>query len=115
MGYGAFGKPSGLLNVGDTISGGAKIIYSGTTNDAITVNNLKKGTKYFFRAWSTDGNGNYSNLYADVATSTAFTLPYDADIANTPVASLPVGWTACEGDWLGTRNGYLAEHHTHSR
>ncbi|MDY4625247.1 MAG: fibronectin type III domain-containing protein [Prevotella sp.] len=107
MGYGAFGTPSGLLNVGDTISGGAKIIYSGTTNDAITVNNLKKGTKYFFRAWSTDGNGNYSNLYADVATSTAFTLPYDADIANTPVASLPVGWTAGEGDWLGTRNGYL--------
>lgn len=103
-----FGTPSGKLSVGDVLENGEKVVYIGNTTDGFTVSDLAEASAYFFRAYSTDGNGNYSSTYTDLVASTALTLPWQLDINSIPRTGLPLGWTAGSEDeiWSGdTRNG----------
>lgn len=94
---GVFGEPSGEMSVGDSIEGGGKVVYSGYTEDNITVEGLKENTVYFLRAWSIDGSGNYSTTTAKAMTSTGGTVPYSPDFTNMVPYEIPAGWT-CEGN-----------------
>ena len=76
LGVGLFGTPTGSYNVGDAIEGGGKVIYVGNTSDAIDVTELEAGKAYFYRAWSTDGNGGYSSEWLDASALTAAELPW---------------------------------------
>ena len=97
--YGTFGMPAGNYNVGDNISGGGKVIFSGTPNGSIALDDLQTGTAYYLRAWSADGNGNYSSLVADKAVVTAAELPWSLNIDEKVgyQATLP-GWTKDNDD-----------------
>ena len=76
--YGAFGQPQGNYSVGDEIDGGGKVIFVGSPAEAISLDGLVAGTPYFFRAWSTDGEGGYSSEYVDAIDVTAGVLPWNA-------------------------------------
>ena len=105
--YGVFGTPTGTYSVGDEIEGGGKVIYIGTTADAIGIGDLATGQPYFFRAWSTDGQGGYSSQYLDVNAMTAAELPWAFDITTAPTGEAPIGWTE-EGTWsMNERSGYF--------
>ena len=94
MTYGDFGAPTGNYNVGDDIQGGGKVIYVGGTTEApVAINELTSGKAYFFRAWSTDGNGGYSSEYIDVITVTAAELPWQFNFDYAPIGEPPFGWT----------------------
>ena len=75
---GTFGTPAGTLAVGDEIDGGGKVLFKGKAKDGILVEGLSPYTKYFFRAWSLDANGNYSTTTTDVTALTACVEPWDA-------------------------------------
>ena len=91
---GAFGIPAGSYEVGDAIEGGGKVVFIGTPGDAIQVANLQEGTPYFFRAWSSDGAGGYSSLYAEGTEVTVAELPWSITIDEKVgyEATMP-GWT----------------------
>lgn len=93
MGVGLFGTPTGNYNVGDAIEGGGKVVYVGNTSDAINVSDLAAGKVYFFRAWSTDGNGGYSSEWLDVNAMTASELPWEPALEGTSPSEPPLGWT----------------------
>lgn len=103
-GNGSFGTPAGVLAVGDEVEGGGKVAYIGKSSDNIVVTGLTPSTTYYFRAFSTDGNGGYSSLYTDASGSTAFKVPFNGNFSDSPTGSAPNGWTAV-GDWLVQRNG----------
>lgn len=103
-GEGAFGTPTGTYSVGDEVEGGGKVAYIGQTSDNVVVDGLTPSTTYYFRAYSTDGTGNYSSLYTDASGSTATKVPYHPDFSEYSVGDTPAGWTAV-GDWTVTRNG----------
>ena len=109
--YGTFGEPTGSYNVGDEIDGGGKVIYIGSTADAIGIGDLIAGKPYFFRAWSTDGNGGYSSEYLDVNAVTAAELPWAFDLDGAPIGETPFGWTENDedaGSWsMNSRSGYF--------
>ena len=110
--YGTFGTPAGDYNVGDMIEGGGKVIYVGGTTEApVAVNELVSGKPYFFRAWSTDGNGGYSSEYLDAIAATAAELPWEFNFDYAPIGDAPYGWTQdeCEkGVWsMNERAGYF--------
>ena len=112
MPYGAFGTPAGNYNVGDEIEGGGKVVYVGGTTEApVVLNELVAGKPYFFRAWSTDGNGGYSSVYLDAIAATAAELPWEFDLSGAPIGEPPYGWTqdASEnGVWsMNERAGYF--------
>ncbi len=86
---GVFGNPNGNYAVGDTLDGGAKVVYVGDANDHISLNGIVPGTNYYVRAWSTDGKGHYSSVYADAKASTALKEPYRV----TDFTDTPAGWT----------------------
>ena len=93
LGVGLFGTPTGTYNVGDAIEGGGKVIYVGSTSDAINVADLEAGKVYFFRAWSTDGNGGYSSEWLDVNALTAAELPWEPVLDGAGPGEPPLGWT----------------------
>ena len=95
---GQFGEPTGNYNVGDAIEGGGKVVYVGNTNDAINVSELVAGKVYFFRAWSTDGNGGYSSEWIDINTMTAAELPWEPALKGTGPSEVPLGWTSNSDD-----------------
>ena len=112
MPYGEFGTPAGNYEVGAEIDGGGKVVYVGGTTDApVAINDLSAGTAYFFRAWSTDGNGGYSSEYLDAIATTAAELPWEFDISGAPIGEPPYGWTESEttgGVWsMNERNGFF--------
>lgn len=91
---GVFGTPAGTYNVGDAVDGGGIVAYIGDSNDNIQLSNLKEGKLYNFRAWSTDGNGNYSSYYLTDAAYTTARLPWTAEGMNLD------GWTCIdEKNW----------------
>ena len=57
---GAFGIPSGMYNVGDSVDGGGVVIYRGSGKTAIA-NGLTTGTTYYFKIFSIDRRGRYSD------------------------------------------------------
>ena len=102
---GNFGVPTGDYNVGDVITfeyedydagvtatGENTIVYVGGSNEAIVIEGLEPGQNYYFRAWSSDGNGAYSSLYTDAADVTVAELPWEFPWANYGDFT-PVGWT----------------------
>ena len=91
---GQFGEPTGNYNVGDAIEGGGKVVYVGNTSDAINISELAAGKVYFFRAWSTDGNGGYSSEWLDINTMTAAELPWEPALDGTGPSEVPLGWTS---------------------
>lgn len=91
---GQFGEPTGNYNVGDAIEGGGKVVYVGNTSDAINISELAAGKVYFFRAWSTDGNGGYSSEWIDINTMTAAELPWEPALEGTGPSEVPLGWTS---------------------
>lgn len=93
-----FGMPAGPLSVGDTISEGDRVVYIGPSTDAIKVEGLQPGTRYFVKAWTTDGNGNYSTEGVEQGFVTAFDMPYTADFEDYPYFQIPMGWN-CQGEW----------------
>ena len=108
--YGEFGTPAGTYEVGQEIDGGGKVIYVGSSVDAIGVNDLESGKPYFFRAWSTDGNGGYSSEYLDINAVTAAELPWEFDINAIPTGEAPLGWAKSSEDdsWsVNSRAGYF--------
>lgn len=109
--YGVFGEPTDSYNVGDEIQGGGKVIYVGSSADAIGIGDLTAGKAYFFRAWSTDGQGGYSSEYLDVNAVTAAELPWAFDLDGAPIGEAPFGWTENEtssGIWsMNQRTGYF--------
>jgi len=76
---GLFGTPSGTYQVGDSISGGGRIVYIGASSDNITIDGLTEGTLYNLRAWSVGTDGNYSSLYTTAAAYTVSNLPWQMD------------------------------------
>lgn len=95
---GQFGEPTGNYNVGDAIEGGGKVVYVGNTSDAINISELAAGKVYFFRAWSTDGNGGYSSEWLDINTMTAAELPWEPALSGTGPSEVPLGWTSNSDD-----------------
>lgn len=108
---GVFGTPTGTCRVGDEIEGGGKVVYVGRSSETINVSGLETGKVYFFRAWSTDGIGNYSSIWQDMNAVTAAELPWEPDISTIPPDGLPIGWTADENEYsiwsYDERNGYI--------
>lgn len=96
---GVFGTPTGTYSVGDEIEGGGKVIYVGSTTEAINLTDLTAGKAYYFRAWSTDGNGGYSSEYLDALDITVSELPWEFPWMNYGDFT-PVGWSFDEeGAW----------------
>ncbi|MBQ7461158.1 MAG: starch-binding protein [Bacteroidaceae bacterium] len=94
--YGAFGTPTGTYRVGDEIEGGGKVVYVGRSSETINVSGLETGKVYFFRAWSTDGLGNYSSVWQDMNAVTAAELPWEPVLLGLPSSCPPLGWTTDE-------------------
>lgn len=96
---GVFGTPTGTYSVGDEIEGGGKVIYVGSTTEAINLSDLTAGTAYYFRAWSADGNGGYSSEYLDSREVTVAELPWEFPWMNYGDFT-PAGWSFDEeGVW----------------
>ncbi|MCR4919026.1 MAG: starch-binding protein [Prevotella sp.] len=98
LGVGLFGTPTGSYNVGDAIDGGGKVVYVGSSSADISVSNLEAGKVYFFRAWSTDGNGGYSSEWLDANALTAAELPWEPMLEGTSPSEPPLGWTAKDSE-----------------
>ena len=112
MPFGTFGTPAGNYNIGDEIEGGGKVVYIGSSTDApVVISELAAGQPYFFRAWSTDGNGGYSSEYLDAIATTAAELPWEMNFDYAPIGEPPYGWTQDEaenGVWsMNERAGYF--------
>lgn len=107
---GAFGTPTGIYQLCEEIEGGGQVIYVGRTNEAINIYGLEAGKSYFFRAWSTDGIGNYSSDWLDANAVTAAELPWELDLSAIPSGELPIGWMADEnenGTWSDKDARYI--------
>ncbi len=77
---GVFGEPSGNYTAGQEIEGGGKVIYYGDAGSSIDLSDLEPGKPYFFRAWSSDGNGGYSSQYAEATVVTVANVPWEMTI-----------------------------------
>ena len=95
---GVFGTPTGTYRVGDEIEGGGKVVYVGRSSETINVSGLETGKVYFFRAWSTDGIGNYSSVWQDMNAVTAAELPWEPVLSGLPSNCPPLGWTIDENN-----------------
>ncbi len=105
--HGEFGTPEGNYKVGDVITfdydkyignfetkpaqGTNTIVYVGESNDNIELTGLEIGKAYWFRAWTTDGEGNYSSVYQEVGGITAAELPW-AFVPDMSGSFTPLGW-----------------------
>lgn len=111
---GFFATPEGDLQVGDVLnyyyalesylsdepiiySGENKVVYVGTSSDDIEITGLQAGKDYYFRAWSSDGQGGYSSEHADVGTVTSAELPWTFELV-TYGSFDPVGWTFADSE-----------------
>lgn len=105
--YGVFGTPLKKYNVGDIIDGGGTVAYCGKGNGNVKVEGLTPGKAYFFRFWSSDGNGGYSSEYLNVSDFTAKAVPWKADIDFEKVnKSAPIGWKGV-GNWTVAGDNFL--------
>lgn len=102
---GTFGTPNATYGVGDKIDGGGTVAYIGKSG-SFKVSSLEPGKMYYFRAWSTDGNGSYSSEYLEKGAFTAAYLPWDANISKMAINNEPAGW-ASQGSFTKKREGYL--------
>lgn len=115
--HGTFGTPGGDYAVGDVlyyyydtedseepVEGENPIVYIGGTNKVIEVTGLQPGKDYYFRAWSSDGNGAFSSTYVEVSTITVAELPW-AFVPDMAGAFTPVGWTI-DQEYTWTNNQY---------
>lgn len=101
LGTGIFGTPEGTLAVGDTISGGGKVVYVGPSSE-FKADGLSADKTYYFRAWTLTGTGSYSSLYADLTSATAAKAPWSEDFSNVGNGSLPAGWSADENWYIAS-------------
>ncbi len=97
-GIGDFGLPTGVYEVGDTLEGGAKVVYIGKSNDNIVIDNLTDSKPYYFKAWNTDGKGGYSSLGSEQNLTTSYTIPWNTDNLKDYMQDIPAGWNY-QGDW----------------
>lgn len=104
--YGVFGKLEGVVKAGDAIPGGGEVLYVGPSTETAKLEGLEANKLYFFRAWTTDGKGNYSD-YEDLPVFTATDVDWTAvfDESSSSQAT-PVGWNR-EGDWRISRGGLI--------
>ncbi len=107
---GVFGEPSGSYTAGDEIEGGGKVIFAGTSGEAINLTGLEAGKPYFFRAWSSDGNGGFSSQYAEGTMVTVADVPWQMIInEKTGYEAVMPGWAFNDPDeWNSDPdNGYI--------
>ena len=91
-----FGIPTGVLNYGDTLPGGGKVILS-TGRQNLLVNDLQQGHTYYFKAFTYDRNYTYSNgITATATTMDCSTASLPEDFETTEANQLPPCW---KGDW----------------
>ncbi len=64
----AFGIPSGMYTVGNSLSGGGTVHYLGLASGVNPDLNLSAETQYFYKIWSVN-NGQYSNALVGSATT----------------------------------------------
>ncbi len=67
----SFGTPSGSYSAGGTISGGGTVLLGNSGNTTFNHNGLNAETTYYYKIWSLDGSGNYSNGVTANATTAA--------------------------------------------
>lgn len=105
-----FGTPEGELAVGDVLQDMGRVVYMGTSAQNVVVEGLEPGTAYYLRAISYDDKYNYSTLYAENASATVATLPWNVDLTYVNLGDIPAGWesTATNSKWTKTKtsNGY---------
>lgn len=102
---GAFGTPSGIMNVGDAWeTEGGKVVFVGVPDGNIRLEGLEPGHQYFIKAWSTDGNGNYSSEAIERCVYAASDLPWTTNFENTMLMDHPLGWTSNGGSWMINRD-----------
>ncbi len=101
-----FGTPSGVYAVGDSISGGGTVLYSGGATTA-SHTGLSSGTTCYYRAWSIRSGPSYSSGIGSSATTThdfQFTEGFEHG------GSIPSGWTqeyvAGGLSWIFQSGGY---------
>ncbi len=93
-----FGTPTGSYAIGDSISGGGKVIYIGPASGLTSHIGLTQSTRYFYKAWSVMGT-TYSPTGKTANAKTlapAYTLPFTESFTST--TELPNGWT----NWLSS-------------
>lgn len=102
---GVYGKLTENYKAGDAIEGGGRVAYAGPSG-SFEVENLEPGKLYYFKAWSTDGNGSYSFDGVETGVYAASYLPWSADMEAMANRYEPAGW-ASEGSFKKDRAGYL--------
>ena len=82
------------------------MLYVGPSTETAKLEGLEANKLYFFRAWTTDGKGNYSD-YVDLPVFTATDVDWTAVFDKTSSSqATPVGWNR-EGDWRISRGGLI--------
>ncbi len=84
-----FGTPSGAYAVGDSISGGGTVLYSGGATSA-SHTGLSSGTTCYYKAWSVLSGPSYSSGVGCSATTT-HDFQFSEGFENG--GSIPSGWT----------------------
>jgi hypothetical protein len=105
-----FGTPTGSYAIGDSISGGGKVIYIGPASGLTNHTGLIQGTKYYYKAWSFSGT-TYSSTGKTANAKTLpppYTLPVMENFTST--IELPDGWTiwnsgTSTGSWTASTGG----------
>jgi len=96
-----FGTPVGIYEVGGSISGGGTVLYKGTgTSSSHT--DLTPNTKYYYKAWSKAGSGDYSSGVTDSATTYKIepsNYPAGFTVAATGI-TIAANWTDATGGQL---------------
>lgn len=109
---GIFGTPSGDLQVGDSISGGGRVIYLGPAKDSIIVYHLTPNTLYHYEAWTKDASGVYSSTFVSADDVTAGIVPWDANFTGMPAFDIPSGWLESNNaDWRLNTNSKSDENY----
>jgi hypothetical protein len=96
-----FGTPSGIYAIGASISGGGTVLYKGTGTSTSHAD-LTPNTKYYYKAWSKSGSGQYSPGTVDSATT------YKIEPSNYPVdftatgagITITASWTDATGEQI---------------
>jgi|LSQX01.3.fsa_nt_gb hypothetical protein len=71
-----FGTPSGSYSAGDSIGDGTVLLVN-SSNTSFNHTNLEPNTTYYYKIWSMDANGNYSNGVTASATTSDGHVPVE--------------------------------------
>jgi hypothetical protein len=92
---GTFIAPSGEPPSPGSPFAGGFLLYNGTASPAIH-SGVTTGSKYYYKAWSRDGSGNYSllGLTCHATAAPPLALPFTEDFSGTtPPSGFPLGWS----------------------